>query len=94
MLLTVALTGTFVLIGLAVVVGSLDGRSHRAAWSELAARRRELVERAEALDEREESLAEESRELYRWEGQLIQASEHGGCAACELRRVRGLRPAS
>lgn len=94
MLLTVALTGTFVLIGLAIVVGNLEARAQRTAWADIATRRRQQVDRDHALDEREASLAEESRELFRWESQLVQATEHQGCPACELRRIRGQRPAA
>jgi hypothetical protein len=94
MLSAVAIVGTFVLIGLAVTVGVLDGRSRRAGWSRLADQRRRQSARSRALDEREEALAAESRELWEWEGQLIRAAEGGGCAVCELRRQRGERPAS
>ncbi|SDH05995.1 hypothetical protein [Pseudonocardia oroxyli] len=85
--------GGGVLLGiLAVLIGLADGFSQRSAWNRIAAERKALDEREQALDERSESLADEARELWSWEGQLIAAAEHGGCAACELRRRRGERP--
>lgn len=94
MSIVVIVTGGLVLIGLAVIVGVMDGRSQRNAWKRLAEQRRLQNLRDQALDAREEALAEEGRELWEWEGQLIRAAEYGGCPACEIRRQRGERPAS
>ncbi|WP_433276612.1 hypothetical protein ACQPZA_35045 [Pseudonocardia xinjiangensis] len=93
MLLTVTLVGIAFLVGLAVAIGVESG-SYRNGRRGIAAARRELAERSRQLDEREEGLAVEGRELYEWEGQLIRAAECGGCPICELRRLRGERPAS
>ena len=92
MLIAVVIAGGMAVVGLAVVIGYLEGHAQRAAWSTIAARRRALAEREQNLDERAEALAEEARELWEWEGQLIAAAECGGCPVCEMRRRRGDRP--
>lgn len=92
--ISIVIVGGVVLAGLGVLIGLIDARSQRSAWSRIAAERRALAEREHELNERTEALADEARELWEWEGQLIAAAEQGGCAACELRRRRRERPAA
>lgn len=67
-LMSVATIGLIVLIGLAAVVGRLDGRANRDAWAAVAGKRR-------ALAEWERSLAEHRDELVEWEGALAEENE-------------------
>lgn len=67
-LLIVAFAGLSALIGLAVVVGVLEGRSQRAAWVRIAEGRR-------ALRVLQDSIADERAELVAWESALGEESE-------------------
>ena len=60
--------GMLLLLGLAVVVGALEGRAQRAAWSRIAAARR-------ALGERERALHEQRLDLLAWESALADETE-------------------
>jgi hypothetical protein len=74
-LLIVVAAGLVVLLGLAAVVGAVEGRAQRSAWTRIAARRRALAaleeslaaQRAELLD-REIALVEEVERLRRLGG--------------------------
>lgn len=67
-LMSVATIGLIVLIGLAAVVGRLEGRANRDARAAVAGKRR-------ALAEWERRLAEQHDELVRWEEALTDESE-------------------
>jgi hypothetical protein len=77
MLVTVAVTGMLVLLGLAALVGIVDGRAQRSAWNRIAATRRRLNgiqeilgAREMALDAREEELDARARRLHAAERRL------------------------
>jgi hypothetical protein len=63
MLTTVAIGATLVLLGLATLVGVIDGRSQRSAWNRIAVARRGLFEVGQALDDRETALDVREDEL-------------------------------
>lgn len=67
-LMSVAAIGIIVLLGLAVVVGRLEGRANREAWLRIAEKRR-------ALADLERHLAEQREELLDWESALSEESE-------------------
>lgn len=75
----VALGGMSVLIGLALLVGALEGRAQREAWRRIAAERR--------------AIGHTRRELLEWEAGLIRAAESGNCPRCRLQRIDGVDPA-
>lgn len=66
--MSVAAIGIIVLLGLAVVVGRLEGRANRDAWLRIAEKRR-------ALADLERHLAEQREELLDWESALSEESE-------------------
>lgn len=66
--MSVAVIGIIVLIGLAAVVGRLEGRANRDAWVVIAEKRRELAAW-------ERTLTAHRNELSDWEEALIDESE-------------------
>jgi hypothetical protein len=66
-LVSVALWGVIVIVGLAVGVGRLDAASRREAWQRIADGRRVLAVRERDLSAREDALAEQDDRRKRGE---------------------------
>jgi hypothetical protein len=68
----IVLGGLTILVGLALLIGSVDGRSREAAWRRVAGARREI--------------AAVRRDQEEWERAVAQCLEQPRCVHCPLHR--------
>ncbi|MFC4948297.1 hypothetical protein [Pseudonocardia sp. GCM10023141] len=87
MLVTIAVIGSIVLFGLAVVVGRVQGRSLAEAWDRVAVARRGVVERARQLDELQIALDAFEAQLDRRERRLDYREQAQFAYELELQRL-------
>jgi hypothetical protein len=83
MVATIAV-GVVLIVGLAVLVGVLDGQARRASWLRIAERRRELADQTRELAERAEWLVGLDLDLHRREQELARDLELGTCRTCGI----------